>query len=223
MGCPDLNLLLEENEPFILRTASRVTGRILTKSDDEYSIALSAFWEASQTYDPGKGTLQAYAAVVIRHRLIDACRAQRKYDSEVAVEPAVFSGETVEGSEALQRSVEATLLRLLSSSDLREEIQDLSKLLEKYHIDFFDLPSCSPKARKTRRTCLRASRFVCRFNALLLKLRRTLKLPASDLEHTVPSSRKLMEKFRKYIITSVEIEAGDFPSLQAYFPAEEAE
>lgn len=32
-----------------------------------------------------------------------------------------------------------------------------------------------------------------------------------------------MEKFRKYIITSVEIEAGDFPSLQAYFPAEEAE
>ena len=223
MACPDLNLLLVENESFILRTASRVMGRILTKSDDEYSIALSAFWEASRTYDPSKGTLQAYAAVVIRHRLIDACRARKKYDPEITVEPAVFGGDLVEGREELQHSVESALLRLLPSSSLKEEIQDLSVLLEKYHIDFFDLPSCSPKARKTRRICFRASHFVCRFNALLLKLRRTLKLPAADLEHTVPISRKLMEKFRKYIITSVEIEAGDFPALQAYFPAEEAD
>ena len=27
----------------------------------------------------------------------------------------------------------------------------------------------------------------------------------------------LLEQFRKYIITSVEIEAGDFPGLQGYF------
>ena len=47
--------LLAENELFILHTAQKTVGRRITRSDDEWSIALSAFWEAVQHYDPGKG------------------------------------------------------------------------------------------------------------------------------------------------------------------------
>ncbi|MBQ8135941.1 MAG: RNA polymerase subunit sigma, partial [Clostridia bacterium] len=86
----------------------------------------------------------------------------------------------------------------------------------KYGISFFDLPKTCPKARKTRHTCLKAARFVAFARALLLRLRRTLKLPAAEMETGVPISRKLLDQFRKYIITCVEIEAGDFPSLRGY-------
>lgn len=213
--------LLYENEFFILRTARIVTGKAVTKSDDEWSVALSAFWEAAKTHDPKKGTLQAYASVVIRHRLIDHARRMKARERELAVEPAVFGGDVETVSVGVQRAVERTLIREAPETVLAEEIDELAELLKRYNIDFFDLPNCCPKAKKTRGVCLKAARFVCRIAELLSRLRRTLKLPAAEMETGVPIARKLLEKFRKYIITSVEIEAGDFPGLQGYFAGKE--
>lgn len=217
----DAEALLFQNEFFILRTAQIAAGRKITRSDDEWSVALSAFWEAVQTYDPQKGALQAYAAVVIRHRIIDHLRRQRARSWEMAVEPAVFGGGAEEDAAGMQRAVEQSLLRSLPETDLAEEISELSALLRRYRIDFFDLPRCCPKARKTRAVCRNAARFVCRIAELLSRLRRTLKLPAAEMEIGVPISRKLLDQFRKYIITSVEIEAGDFPGLQQYLAGKE--
>ena len=213
--------LFYENEFFILRTARIVTGRAVTKSDDEWSVALSAFWEAVKTHDPRKGALQAYASVVIRHRLIDHARRVKARERELAVEPAVFGGDVETVSIGVQRAVERSMIQEEPETVLAEEIDELAELLQRYNIDFFDLPRCCPKAKKTRGVCLKAARFVCRVAELLARLRRTLKLPAREMETGVPIARKLLEQFRKYIITSVEIEAGDFPGLQGYFAGKE--
>jgi len=214
--------LLRENDAFILRTASQAVGRTVTRSDDEYSIALSAFWEAVQKHDPEKGTLQAYASVVIRNRLIDDIRSRQKYSPELSVSPAVFGEDPVEGSEGIQQAVGKALQQAdRSSENLKEEIESLSQELKRYKISFFDLPDCCPKASKTRAVCLKAARFVCRLEELLRKLRKTLKLPSAEMETGVPIARKLLDKFRKYIITSIEILAGDFPGLQEYFAGKE--
>ena len=209
--------LLCQNEFFILRTARIATGRPITKSDDEWSVALSAFWEAVQTHDPKKGTLQAYASVVIRHRLIDYARSVKTRERELLAEPAVFGGDVDTEVVGVQRAVERSLVREIPDTALADEIDELAELLKRYNIDFFDLPKCCPKAKKTRSVCLKAARFVCRLADLLSRLRRTLKLPAAEMETGVPIARKLLDQFRKYIITSVEIEAGDFPGLQGYF------
>ncbi len=213
--------LLRENDPLILREASRTAGRIVSRSDEEYSIALAAFWEAIRTYRPEKGSLQAYGAVVIRHRLIDYYRAQKKYAPETAVEPTVFGGETVEGAEGIQQAVEKALAQHMPEDDLSEEIKVLSGELQRYGISFFDLPDHCPKARKTRTICKKSARFVAAAEQLLARLRKTLKLPAREMETGVPVARKLLDKFRKYIIASTEILAGDFPGLQEYFQGEE--
>ena len=215
--------LLAENELFILHTAQKTVGRRITRSDDEWSIALSAFWEAVQHYDPQKGSIQSYASVVIRHRLIDEARNRKKREQELSVEPAAFTGEAEEVSIGVQRAVERNLIQEAPDTTLADEIEELAELLRRYHIDFFDLPKCCPKARKTRSVCLKAARFVCRIAELLARLRKTLKLPSSEMETGVPISRKLLEQFRKYIITTIEIEAGDFPGLQGYFVREGAE
>jgi len=213
--------LLRENDSFILREASKAAGKIITRSDEEYSIALSAFWEAVRTHDPEKGSLQAYGAVVIRHRMVDYYRSQRKYASEMTVEPAVFGGETVEGAEGIQQSVEKAQAQNQPDTGLADEIEALSQELKRYGISFFDLPDQCPKAAKTRKVCKKAAGFVAFAERLLEKLRKTLKLPAAEMEKGVPIARKLLDKFRKYIIASTEILAGDFPGLQEYFQGEE--
>jgi RNA polymerase sigma factor len=219
----DQEELLQNNEAFILRTASFVLGRPVTRSDDEYSIALSAFWEAAQSHDPSKGSLQTYASVVIRHRLIDYIRSGKHYGQEISVEPDVFTGEmsSENETESLRISIEKKLVQDMPDRTLSEEIGELALILQHYQIDFFDLPNACPKARKTRTVCLKAARFVCAVAELLARLRRTLKLPAAEMETGVPIARKLLDKFRKYIIASVEIEAGDFPGIQEYFSGKE--
>ncbi len=219
----DQEELLQNNEAFILRTASFVLGRPVSRSDDEYSIALSAFWEAAQSHDPSKGSLQTYASVVIRHRLIDFIRSGKHYGQEISVEPDVFTGEISSESETegLRISIEKKLIQDMPDRTLSEEIGELALILQRYQIDFFDLPNACPKAQKTRAVCLKAARFVCAVAELLARLRRTLKLPAAEMETGVPIARKLLDKFRKYIIASVEIEAGDFPGIQEYFSGKE--
>ena len=219
----DQEELLQNNEAFILRTASFVLGRPVSRSDDEYSIALSAFWEAAQSHDPSKGSLQTYASVVIRHRLIDFIRSGKHYGQEISVEPDVFTGEISSESETegLRISIEKKLIQDMPDRTLSEEIGELALILQRYQIDFFDLPNACPKAQKTRAVCLKAARFVCAVAELLTRLRRTLKLPAAEMETGVPIARKLLDKFRKYIIASVEIEAGDFPGIQEYFSGKE--
>ena len=219
----DQEEILQSNEAFILRTASFVLGRPVTRSDDEYSIALSAFWEAEQTHDPSKGSLQTYASVVIRHRLIDFIRSNKRFGQEISVEPEVFGGEMNDDSEmdGLRTEIGKKLIREMPDRTLEEEIAELAAVLKRYQIDFFDLPKACPKAKKTRTVCLKAARFVCAIAELLARLRRTLKLPAAEMETGVPIARKLLDKFRKYIITSVEIEAGDFPGIQEYFTGKE--
>ena len=216
--------LLRSNEAFILRSASFVIGHPVNRSDDEYSVALSAFWEAARTHDPSKGSLQTYASVVIRHRLIDYIRNRNRYGREISVEPDIFSGEKVLSSDnsEMQKNIGRKLVyEDLPDNILAEEINRLAAVLQYYQIDFFDLPNCCPKARKTRSVCLKASRFVCGIIKLLMHLRRTRKLPAAEMETGVPIARKLIDKFRKYIITSVEIEAGDFPGIREYFIGKE--
>ena len=184
----DQEELLQNNEAFILRTASFVLGRPVTRSDDEYSIALSAFWEAAQSHDPSKGSLQTYASVVIRHRLIDYIRSGKHYGQEISVEPDVFTGEMSSENETenLRLSIEKKLVQDMPDRTLSEEIGELALILQHYQIDFFDLPNACPKARKTRTVCLKAARFVCAVAELLARLRRTLKLPAAEMETGVP-------------------------------------
>ena len=84
--------LLYEYKPFILRTASVMLKRYVSESDDAWSIALIAFSEALDQYDPGKGNSEAYARLVIRRRLVDDLRRLRKFQPEIDMAPEAFSG-----------------------------------------------------------------------------------------------------------------------------------
>lgn len=93
---------IEGHETFILRSAGKVCHRHVTTSDDEWSIALSAFNEAIDGYDEAKGSFEGFAYTVISRRLTDELRRQYRHASEISVEPYVFDGSVDDDPSATQ-------------------------------------------------------------------------------------------------------------------------
>jgi RNA polymerase sigma factor len=84
--------LIQANEQTILRTASTVSRRYVSRSDDEWSVALCAFNRAIDRYDGSKGDFLPFAQMLIRRELVDAWRQESKHAAELSVAPEVFDG-----------------------------------------------------------------------------------------------------------------------------------
>ena len=212
-----LERLVRENEAFILRAASTVTGRYITKEDDEWSVALEAFVEAARDYDPEKGSLQGFAKVVIRRRLTDQFRRDRARSAELSVDPSVFSSDPSEEEEGLSlRLAVAQKTAREEPYNLKEEIEAANQEFARFGFSFFDLASCSPKAGKTKESCARAVNALLETPLLRETLLRTGQLPVRALEERSGVPRKILERHRKYLVAAVILLAGDYPGLAEY-------
>lgn len=208
---------ITQNEKFILGCASKFTRRFITKSDDEWSIALIAFSNAMDSYDADKGNFQSYARLLIERRLTDYIRSQSRFADEQSTEPYVFEGNVDEDSD--NAAFQLHIARATSTSDenpIRDEILALNEILSDYGISFMELTSCSPKALKTKRACLSAVSFMKENPELVDKMRSTKLFPLKIITENTRVPRKILERHRKYIITAAEILCNDFPLLQEY-------
>ena len=183
--------------------------RYVTKSDDAWSIALIAFWQAVDGYREEKGNFQAYARLIIRRRLIDYQRREIRHAREIDVAPETLSADSPPYRYQ-------TMPASYQEARLREEIADVSVLLARYGFTFDDLPDCSPKSHKTKESCRAVSAFLLERPALIKRMRRSRRLPVKTLAAGTRISRKLIERHRSYIIAVVEIICGDYPELGAY-------
>ena len=211
---------LAESSEHILRLAAKISGRILTKSDDEWSIALMATSEALDHYDEEKGDFWSYAAVVIKSRLFNLYRSNKRSEGEISVSPSVFEGEVEEDDPELSMKLELQD-RMVSedtaeNSSLKEEILALTEELEEFHISFFDLAECSPRSQKTKQGCAEVIASFFLPPPLVELMRERGVLPAKELKERSGQTVKFLDKFRKYLITSALILDGDYPGLSEY-------
>jgi len=193
-----LSALIERNEIFILRSAAKTARRYVSKSDDEWSIALSAFYEAVKKYSYDRGSFIAFAELIINRRLIDYFRAQNKYYNE--------------------KQVESVDDRVNSDDEesMKLEINAISLVIKGYGFTFMDLIESSPKAVKTKHACGKATAYLLKNPLLIYEMRKTRQLPLKTIEKKEKIPRKLLERHRKYIIAAVEILNGDYPYLAEY-------
>ena len=208
--------LMREYKPFILRTASFVLKRYVTDSDDAWSIALIAFWEAAEHYDAGKGDFRKYAQMVIKRRLIDYQRRQNRFRQELDVSPEAFTGEADEESDPLSRVLAFKSSASMREESLKDELDDISGIFDAYGFQFMDLADCSPKSEKTRSACAKAADCMLRFPELMEKMRHTRRLPIAAISIRAHLPLKLLNRHRRYIVAVVEILCGDYPGLAAY-------
>ena len=194
----ELNALIEEYDSFILKSASKAVKRYVSKNDDEWSIALSAFSEAIQKYSFEKGSFISFAELMINRRLIDYFRAQRKFVVEDQV-------DWIEDNAIIE-----------NDDNLKLEIEAISQVLEYYGFSFMDLAECSPKAQKTKTACAKAVVYLLEKPMLITEIRNSKQLPIKLIAKNVGLPRKIIERHRKYIIAAVEILYGDYPYISEY-------
>ena len=128
---------IRDNEQTILKIASKVSGKYITRSDDEWSVALLAFNKAIDTYSEEKGEYLSYAGVLIKRALIDHYRAEKKYAPELPASYEMFTGEgeiaqNTEIVRAVARDGTAEQDRTERERDLKDEILEVGLILKKY-------------------------------------------------------------------------------------------
>lgn len=212
-----LDSFVLQNEFFILRSASSAVHRYVTKSDDEWSIALSAFVQAIKEYSIDKGHFMSFAQLVIKRKLIDYIRTQSKYSTEISIDPSDFDFNPDEEEEdaAMKIAVAKTLVHQPDDS-LKLEIEAANQEFSAYGFSFFDLTDCSPKAAKTKLACAKAVVFLLQNPVLIEEMKKSKMLPIKSIEKSVKIPRKILERHRKYIIAATEIMTGDYPFLAGY-------
>lgn len=211
--------VLQDYRPFYLRVASSSCRKYLVLGrDDEASIAMIAFNEAIDSYNPeGGASFLSFAEIVIKRRMVDFFRRQSRRADEIPLS----SFESEENEDGIIQKIEskeahAVLQIQEEAEERREEIFRLDQLLSHYGIRFSELVKISPKHQDARDRALQVARVIVNDPELLAHLTSKKSLPLKELEERVVVSRKTLERQRKYIITLTLILIGDFYHLQEY-------
>lgn len=216
---------LANEKAHILRLAAVILKRRITESDDEWSVALIAVSDALDNYSEEKGDFWGFAAVVVRNRLYDHIRREKRHlDHETYVTPEAFSGDAGEDNEtdAARLSVASTASVNIVDSDLKAELYSLKEELSDYGISFSDLAVASPRSEKTRRDCGLAVAAIFLPPPLLELLQKKKRFPMTEVEKRTGVKRKLLDRHRKHLVAAALVCGEDYPVLREYFPYETA-
>ena len=77
--------LAEDETRFIRKQAYYAAGHFVSESDEEWSVALLAFYEAVQAYEESRGNFHSFAAMVIRRRILDHRKKENRRAREIPV------------------------------------------------------------------------------------------------------------------------------------------
>ena len=201
--------------PFIRSEASKYLSRLCTEQDDEYSIAMMAFYEAVMGYEGGRGAFLSYAALLIRSRLIDYTRKEARHQGHLSLhEP---NGE--EDDRTLMESLADARDYYTESAHreaTRQEILELSDVMALFGIGFSEVADNSPRQERTQEACARVIRYASANPHLLEQLLRTRKLPLQELVSGAGVDRKTLERHRKYLLAMLLIQTNGYEIIRGH-------
>lgn len=201
--------------PFIRTETSKYISRFCTEQDDEFSIAMMAFYEAILGYDKKRGAFLSYASLLIHSRLIDYSRKEARHQNEISLYETAGSDD------------DRTLLQTLTDKNdifeelavreaTRREIEELSSVMKNFHIQFSDVAENCPKQERTLQSCAAAIRYAANTPKILEELLRTKKLPLAQLVRGCGSERKTLERHRKYILAMLLIQTNGYEIIRGH-------
>lgn len=201
--------------PFIRSEASKNMARLCTEQDDEFSIAMTAFYEAIMGYEKGRGAFLAYAGMLIRSRLIDYNRKESRHQGHLSLYE--------ENNEDDDRPLLDTLTNDLdvfeekaTQNATRQEIEELSAVMQDFGVSFSDAADNCPKQDRTLDACAAAIRYAAENPKLLDELLRTKKLPLAQIVLGSGAERKTLERHRKYILVMLLIQTNGYEIIRGH-------
>lgn len=207
--------LIRKYIPFIRAEASKFLGRLCTEQDDAFSIAMIAFHEAIVGYDRSRGAFLSYAAMLIRNRLIDEQRREKRHQGHISLD----AQQDEEDDRSLMDQVADSRDHYEESHNLeatQQEIAELSAVMAQFGITFSDVAEQTPKQDRTMESCLNAIRYGMLHPELLDELLRTKKLPLTQLVKGSGAERKTLERHRKYILAMLLIQTNGYEIIRGH-------
>jgi len=214
------NRVLIEYKPFVAKTTSKVCGRYIDPlHDDEFSVAFSGFNEAIDLFDSSKyRSFLLFAETIIRNKLIDYFRQQKKFNVQVPFSSLADNNEDFQ--DVQERLDRVPAMEQFHQEQLQEarklEINELQTLLATFGIGFAELVKLSPKHDDSRQALIALAHRMSADGAIIHSILYEQKLPLQELTKRFTVSRKTLERHRKYLIAITVILNGSFPHLRSF-------
>ncbi len=191
--------LIEQYLPFIRSETAKHTGAFPSQEDDGLSIAMFAFYEAIQAYQPGKGSFLKLAAMSIRNRLIDDRRKQARHQGALSLDMPENHQDDRTLGDSLADS-RADLDSHQERMDAQAEIAHFTQQLADFDLSLTDIAQNCPKQDRTLTACMAVLDYARENPEMLSQLVQTKKLPVTALVLGAKVDKKTIERHRKYIV-----------------------
>lgn len=206
------NRFIERYKPFLAKYTSSICKRYVTYGvDEELSIALIAFNESIDRFN-GEGIFFEFAKIVIRSRLLDYFNT-REYRERMDSE----SLDDTDGYR-LNLSSKASYQEELRAQRLKDEVEELKKILKYYNIDMNDLYEQRPKHMVSKMHVDHLIAKMLKNEDIVSLIIDKGYLPMNFILNQYKTTRKKIEPYRKYIIAIIVICSGQFELLKDYMP-----
>lgn len=197
----NLENLIQNHMAFLIRTVSRITGRYISvENDEEFSIALSAFAEAVERYEPQRGNFLTFARLVIESRLKTFFAKEASHPRPVSLEQLQEEGCDI----AEERD---------AGSGLREEILAYREELSKFGLTLERLADEAPKHRDTRENAIQIADTASKDETAAETTYRKKKLPIRQVARISRVTEKVVKRSKTFILAAMIIFIKQFPQL----------
>lgn len=208
---------VEANKGFIYLTTSKLCKRHLSwENDEELSIALIAFNTACDKYEKTKGNFYGFSKVIIKNALIDFFRRNKTSPN------LIFENSDGNLNYMDERNSINNYETKIENGFRVDEINLFSEELLRYKIDFNSLIDLSPSHKDTRDNLLNVAFLCSREESILSYLKIKKRLPTKEIIILTASNRKLIEKWRIYLISLILIFSNpEYVYLKSYLNIKE--
>ncbi len=190
------SLFIENHQSFIIGKVTKVTNRYISKeTDDEFIIGLEAFDEAISKFDSNKGNFLPFADRVIRSRITDWLRKEKRRQER---EIDLGDYDLVDTKELEYEVI------------LKDEVFNFKNELAQFEITFDDLVTKAPKKEKTRKKVTLIGSEASKKESIVKKLFQTKKLPMKEIQSFVNTTIKVLKTHRDFIISVMVIKTKKF-------------
>lgn len=208
--------LIGDYLPFIRAETAKFLKRPPEEGrDDELSIAMIAFHEAIGGYAKHRGSFLKYASMLIRSRLIDYARKERRHRQTVSLDAPAAGEESASLGETLPEErdhPEESAHRQAT----RQEIEELSRQMESFGVSLSDVADNCPKKQRTLQACRKALAYARENSWLLEELVHGKKLPLAKLSDGSGVERKTLERHRKYLVALLLIYTNGYEIIRGH-------
>ena len=195
----NIEYLIEKYMAFLIKTVSSFTGRYISiENDEEFEIALLAFTEAIEKYQPEKGVFLAFAKLVIVSRLNNYVEKEKV----VSLDELYETGQDFQAEEAEEQD-----------NHLKQEILKYQKELLFFGLTFEKLADEAPRHKDTRETALDAAEKAGKDEEIVEETYRKRKLLIRRVAVLAELTEKVIKRSKSFILGAMIIFAKEFPSL----------